>query len=77
MTVIAKEIFNQAIKLTPIERAELIESLLSSFNTPKTTEYEQEWNNEIEDRWELFEKGKMKTKNSDKVFAEINQKYEN
>jgi putative addiction module component (TIGR02574 family) len=61
MTHRAESILYQALELPPIERAQLIEQLLSSFEFPARQGLDQLWAAEAETRIDAFELGKIST----------------
>jgi len=66
-----KQILAEALKLPPIERAELIEDLLASFEFQRRKIIDALWAQEAEDRIEAFERGEMAAIPAKDVFAEI------
>ena len=66
-----KQILAEALKLPPVERAELVEDLLSSFEFQSRTAVDALWAVEAEDRIDAFERGEMSTIPAKEVFAEI------
>jgi putative addiction module component (TIGR02574 family) len=66
-----KQILAEALKLPPVERAELVEDLLSSFEFQSRTAIDALWAQEAEDRIDAFERGEMSTIPAKEVFAEI------
>ncbi|MBF8270087.1 MAG: hypothetical protein HW386_1796 [Gammaproteobacteria bacterium] len=70
MTEAAKKIFQEAIKLPAMERASLIEELLSSMDKPDP-ELDKLWVKETEDRLAAYRRGDMKSYTADEVFAEL------
>lgn len=61
---------NEALELSPVQRAELIESLLASFD-PQRPEIDKQWAEEAERRIEAHDRGKLKASSADKVFSRI------
>lgn len=57
-----------ALKLPPIKRAELVERLLTSFETTSRKKMDALWAREAEDRLDAFEQGKIKTVSANDVF---------
>jgi putative addiction module component (TIGR02574 family) len=55
----SKEILKEALNLTPTEKAELIDKLLSSLDE-QDKELDDLWAKEAEDRIEAYEQGKIK-----------------
>ena len=66
-----KQILAEALKLPPIERAELVEELLASFEFQQREIIDALWAQEAEDRIEAFERGEMAAIPAKDVFAEI------
>ena len=60
-----------ALKLSPVERAELIEKLLASFSFPDRKAIDELWAAEAEDRIDAYERGEIKSKPAAEVFARI------
>ncbi len=67
----AKRILADALELPPVERAELVESLLSSFEFQSRKAIDDLWTQEAEDRIDAFERGEMVGISGRDVFAEI------
>jgi putative addiction module component (TIGR02574 family) len=61
----------EAKKLPPIERAELIEGLLDSFNLEQRKRIDDAWAREAESRIDAYEAGKIEEIPISKVFEEI------
>jgi len=70
MTEAAKKIFQQAMNLPTIERASLIEELLSSMDKPDS-ELDKLWTKEAEERLAAYRQGNMESYSADEVFAEL------
>ena len=66
-----KQILTEALKLPPVERAELVEDLLTSFEFQSRKRIDALWAEEAEDRIDAFERGEMTTTPAKDVFAEI------
>ncbi len=71
MTDRSQQILTQAMSLSPMERAELVEELLATFDFPSRTEIDTGWCAEAEDRLEAFERGDMQAIPADEVFRRI------
>ena len=69
-----RQIFSTALRLRPIERAELIEKLFSSFEFPSRKQIDALWAREVENRLDAFEKGKIKTIPTREVFRRIDKR---
>jgi len=57
-----KRILESALALPPVERAELVEELLSSFDFPARADVDALWAREAEDRIDAYEKGELRTR---------------
>jgi putative addiction module component (TIGR02574 family) len=55
----SKEILKEALNLTPVEKAELIDKLLYSLDKPDK-ELDKLWVEEAEDRIDAYDQGKIK-----------------
>lgn len=67
------EVFQEALSLPLDERAELIERLLPSLDTPDRQRIDALWAQEAEDRLDAFERGEIKTISAKEVFDKINE----
>jgi len=67
-----KEVLNEALSLPPIERAALIEELLSSFDFPDREQLDRLWAAESEDRIDAFERGDLDATPLESVLEKIN-----
>jgi putative addiction module component (TIGR02574 family) len=66
-----KQILAEALKLPPVERAELVENLLTSFEFKSRQTIDALWAQEAEERIDAFERGEMPAVPARDVFAEI------
>jgi len=66
-----KQILAEALELPPVERAELVERLLTSFEFQSRKKIDALWAEEAEDRIDAFERGEMATTPARDVFGEI------
>lgn len=71
MTKQAEQILTEALKLPPMERAELVENLLSSFEFPSRKTIDALWDQEAESRIDAFERGDITAIPAKEVFAKI------
>lgn len=71
MSKAGEQILAEAIKLSPIDRAELIENLLTSFDFPSRKIIDDLWAKEVENRIDAFERGEIATISAEEVFAKI------
>lgn len=67
-----KELLNEALTLPPIERAELIEELLASFDFPERERIDRLWALEAEERIDAYERGEETSIPLESVFEKIN-----
>ena len=67
-----KEVLAEALALPPIERAALIEELLSSFDFPDRKRLDLLWAAESEDRIDAYERGELSAAPIESVFEKIN-----
>lgn len=67
-----QEVLNEALSLPPIERAALIEELLSSFDFPDRERLDRLWAAESEDRIDAYERGELTATPLESVFEKIN-----
>lgn len=71
MTFHAKEVLTQALGLSPIERAELVEQILASFEFSDREEIDRRWAVEAEARLKAYDEGLMGSTPAEVVFEEI------
>ena len=71
MPKLGRQILEEALKLPPTERAELIENLLTSFEFPSRETIDGLWAQEVESRIDAFERGEINATPAKKVFAKI------
>ena len=70
----ATRILSDALVLSPIERAELIDELLRSFDPPKDGAVADVWKDEAESRIDAYEAGRVSADSAEAVFARINER---
>ena len=75
MTTQAQQVLEEAVGLPPIERAELVEGILSSFDFPTRADIDAAWAQEAEDRIDAYERGHIAAIPASKVFEKIEKKY--
>lgn len=71
MSETAEKIFSEALSLSPNERADLIEKLLSSFEFPPDQSIDDLWAEEVEDRIDAYERGEIGAKPAKEVFDKL------
>ena len=69
-----EKILAEALELQPIERAELVEELFSSFEFPARKSIDEMWAAEVEDRIDAYERGVLTSTSAKKVFDKIGGK---
>jgi putative addiction module component (TIGR02574 family) len=74
MSELGQEIFQRALSLSPEERAELIERLVSSLDASSRGKIDELWAKEAESRLEAYEQGKIKTIPANEVFEKSRAK---
>lgn len=72
MTATAKKIMMDALKLPPVERAEMIEQLFQSFDNPRKAEIDVAWAAKFESRLDAYKEGKIKALPVGEIMARIN-----
>ena len=71
MPKLAEHILAEALELPPVERAELVENILSSFEFQSRNTIDALWAQEAEDRIDAFERGEMAAIPAKDIFSEI------
>jgi len=66
----AKELYQQANQLPPLEKLHLAELLLADLDTPDL-EIDAIWRNEAQKRWQAYQAGELKTVS----YEEVMKKY--
>lgn len=69
-----ERILSDALELPPIERADLIEQLLSSFEFPERNTIDELWAKEAEDRIDAYDRGEFTARSAKEVFDRIERK---
>lgn len=67
----ADRLLLDALKLSPVERAELVERLLASFAFPERRRVDELWAADAEERIDAYDRGEMGAKSQAEVFARI------
>ena len=60
-------IYNEAMIMKPVEKAQLIDKLILSLDIPNQS-VEEEWNKEAESRVKAYKEGNLKSISSKEVF---------
>jgi len=72
MIISKEELFNEAINLSPMDKAKLVELVLSSFNFQGRKEIDSAWETESEDRIQALKNGEMEKISMEDVFSSLN-----
>jgi len=72
MSIAKEEIYKNALSLPPIEKAKLVEVILSSFNFKSRKEIDDSWKKEADSRYEAIKSGDIKLISAKDVFNSIN-----
>jgi len=67
MTPQSQQILREALGLPPIDRAELVEQILASFEFPARQDIDAAWAQEAEDRIDAYERGEIGSSPGDEV----------
>jgi len=73
MTPQSEQILREALGLPPIDRAELVEQILASFEFPARQDVDAAWAQEAEERIEAYERGEIGSSPANEVFKDVNQ----
>lgn len=71
MSRLGEQILAEALNLPPIERAEIVEKLLSSFDFTSRKEIDEIWAKEAENRIDAYERGEISAISAKEVFEKI------
>jgi len=74
MTAETQQVLKEALRLTPTEKAELIEALFHSFDPSADRHVDAAWAQEVESRIDAHEAGKIPADSAEAVLTRINQK---
>lgn len=74
MTQVTQEVFRSALRLKPVERAQLIDELFNSFDQRRTKAVDAAWADEAEDRLSAYCAGKLKADTLEAVLTRINKR---
>ena len=73
MTVQSQEVLREALDLPPLERAELVEQILASFDFPARKKIDALWAKKVEDRIDAYERGDIGAVPAKDVFDRIDR----
>jgi putative addiction module component (TIGR02574 family) len=74
MNASATRILSDALVLSPIERAELIDALLRSFDQPEDGALADAWKAEAESRIDAYDTGTFSADSAEAVLARIRER---
>lgn len=74
MSASSEEILKQALALPLQERAELVEQLLATFQTPPDPRIDELWAREAEDRLDAYDRGELTAVPADEVVERIRRR---
>ena len=74
MSASSEQILKEALALPLRERAELLERLLGTFQSPPDARLDELWAREGEDRLDAFERGELRAVPAEEVFDRIRQR---
>ena len=74
MTALAEQIYEQAVDLNPIDRAELIEKLFSTFSLNLDSTIETKWKEEVSRRQLAYDQGDIPSDTIENVFNRLPQR---
>jgi putative addiction module component (TIGR02574 family) len=74
MSASGEQILKQALALPVRERAELVEQLLATFQSPPDPSLDELWAREADDRLDAYERGELKAVSAEEVFDKIRQR---
>ena len=68
-----KQVLRDALDLAPTDRAELVEQLLESFDFPDRRQVDALWADEVEDRIDAYDKGRIASRPARQVFDQVDR----
>ena len=74
MSASSEQILKDALALPLQERAELVEQLLATFQSPPDPYIDELWAREAEDRLDAYDRGEIKSVPAEEVFNRIKQR---
>jgi len=73
MTPQSEQILHDALGLPPIDRAELVEQILASFEFPPHKDIDAAWAKEVEDRIDAYERGELSSEPANEILGKIDR----
>jgi len=74
MSANSDQVLKEALALGTQERAELVERLLATFQSPLDPHIDELWASEAEDRLDAYDRGELKSVPAEEVFSRIRQR---
>jgi putative addiction module component (TIGR02574 family) len=74
MSATTEQILKEALALPPHERAELVEQLLQTFQSPPDPLLDELWAREADERLNAYEQGELIGVPAEEVFEKIRQR---
>ncbi len=74
MTAVAEKVMENALDLSPMDRAELIERLFFSFDGATEHPADKAWASEVESRIDAYNAGKIEAFPAEEVFKRISER---
>ena len=74
MTQEAERILEEAKKLSPLDRAQLLENLYQSFDNDENEAINKAWGVEVEERLNAYKSGQLDSVSADVVFERLDKK---
>lgn len=72
MIISKDQLYKEAVSLSPMDKAQLVEILLASFNFKDRADIDSKWAIEAEDRLEAANNGLIEKISMDDVFTSLN-----
>jgi putative addiction module component (TIGR02574 family) len=72
MPTTPRDILTQALQLPPVERAELVEEILASFEFPDRQQIDAAWADEAEARIDAYDRGEVEGFPAQETFRRLN-----
>ncbi|HQF78282.1 MAG TPA: addiction module protein [Spirochaetota bacterium] len=66
-----EKLLSEVLKLSPVDKAQIVEDILSSFESRDGEGIDKLWEDEVENRISAYEKGQIKTKPLKDVFKKF------
>jgi putative addiction module component (TIGR02574 family) len=74
MTAVAEQVYQEAVNLNPIDRAELIEKLFFTFSPNQDMTIESNWKKEVSRRRIAYDTGDIPSDTIENVFERLGQR---